>query len=275
MLGDFWPPPVPLAAGERFVWLQQMRVRDLAVLEAAAGGGATPFYRELAVAQGLEDATERGRALGRLLLRAGRLPAFGDAAVGAWLDSPPGRLEVLRLALAEYQPGLTIEGVLDVAEALDAPGWHLVELTAWAWNPKEAAAAALDAEAGIVHPEAGEDGRPADWRGMVRSMLKRYPGLTPQTAGALYLSQWFALCGDGPSHPIAEPAPRPGLTLARIQEAILRPRRAYLEALGFTAEELRPPSRTARRGPPVESPNGLAAGPCRRPEPPGQSPDLT
>src|SRR5262245_60581153 len=134
-LFGLWPQPVPLAAAGRIYLLDQLRLRDLAVLEPACAGGPVSLWQALAAARAFDDDDERGRALGDLLIRAGALPGFGDAALREALAGPIGRWEVLRASLRTYQPEMDTEAMLALALALGPDQWELVEAVAWAADP--------------------------------------------------------------------------------------------------------------------------------------------
>lgn len=230
MLSDISPEPVPLRLGAREWLVSQFRLRDLASVERAAGGGTLPFWRSLGLAEELTG-EDRRRRLAELFVRAeDGLPAFGDSKLDGAMASAAVKFEGLFISVRRSHRQLSREAFASSLSAMTARQFKTAERVMWAADPLDSVAAAFDADLGLPTPP---DYRDCDWRKMVKQAVKAKKYWTLDVILNLHLSQWRFLFGDPEYHPIASPTPRRGWSQARIDEEITDRRADVLEEYGL------------------------------------------
>ena len=228
----FWPAPVWLPLGGALRPVMPLRLRDLGTIEAHAAAMLGHPHERLAAALALATPAERHEALRGVYL---------DAKAGKPLLFDPSLAGLLRLPeLIELQLRLAIHGTKRKTTrrwlAKATPDEVAVALeVAWAADPVETVAHAIDREMGV--PDWYEP-KPRNPRSLAKclSSVVEWSGWTLEEIGDLYLTQWdHLLRGDDYQRPVAEEERKPaGWTRERFKAEVLDRRaefwRPYREA---------------------------------------------
>jgi hypothetical protein len=226
MLLDCFPQPRPVILQGRLRIAAQLRVADLARLDAFLAAQAGDPFAEFTRCEGAErrnalrrayDAAEKADMTSPIETTEGRVRL---------LTSLEGAATFLLLVFRDDQPPMSAEDAQELAAAMTLDDWQAVERIAFGFDALDELVALIDAEIGVELPIPADNpaAKKHTWRHVLAALCRRYH-FPPAAIAELYLTQLRILLA-GPDVDRGEEIPA-GWSIEDYRQKILQPRAAF------------------------------------------------
>ena len=177
------PTPRVLSLGGQDWLVSELRLRDIAILEAWVEA-RTPWPTDLLPERDDTDAPTWSRLLDAAYNAAERWPPrFGDARCTALLNTQDGLAFFVWVAIQRDQPGATIEDARGLVARMGATDWKLLARVLFGGDPMEELLRLMEEGGGAP------DRPPVDWEKAVHEVAEML-GITYEAVGEMTLSQF-------------------------------------------------------------------------------------